>query len=108
MRRRSKLVAVGCLFFAAKIASAHSLNLEAHETGTGDGTVTNWYSEWGSYDRDFTRQKRILIIVRDLSRKVSRVTVHVYFIGHPMGRSDPLFVYGHAVFPVEFHGNLEV
>src|ERR1700741_1802 len=75
-------------------ALAGSLSLEVHETGTGDGTFTKWYTDWGDYDRDFNRQKRLLIWVRDFSRKVQEVTIHVYFIGHPMGRAEPLFVYG--------------
>jgi len=97
-----------CLLGVVPTAFGHSLSLEAHETGTGDGTFTKWYTEWGSYDRDFTRQKRILITVRDFSRKVPAVRLHVYFIGHPMGRSEPLFVYGYTSFPVELNGDLEV
>ena len=104
----SKIAFGICFFYPIYSVSAHSLIIEAHETGTGDGTVTKWYTEWGSYDRDFTRQKRLVIMVRDFSRKVSAVTIQVYFIGHPMGRSEPLFIYGHAAFPVELHGNLEV
>ena len=109
--RNFALCGIACaiwFLFGTYNANAHSLSIEAHETATGDGTVTKWYTEWSSFSRDFTRQKRLLITVRDFSRKVRGVTVHVYFIGHPMGNPEPLFVYGHAVIPVEFHGDLEV
>src|SRR5438552_15502274 len=90
---------IGIAFAAS--ASAGSLNLEAHETGTADGTYTNWSTDYGSYDRDFRRRKRIIITVRDLSRAVPSVIVDVYFIGHPMGNTEPLFVYGYTTVPVE-------
>jgi hypothetical protein len=50
----------------------------------------------------------LLIKVRDFSRKAGSVTIHVYFIGHPIERDWPLFVYGHAAIPVELNGDLEV
>src|SRR3954451_399315 len=82
------------MFVFAIEAGTSSLSMEAHETGTGDGTYTNWSTSWGSYDRDFHRQKHLLIAVRDFSRKQKTpVTVHVYFIAHPQGRQTPLFVY---------------
>lgn len=96
-----------CLMTAVQ-ASGHGLSLEAHETGTADGTVTRWYIAPDLYARDFNRQKRILVIVRDLSKQVSSVAIQVYFIGHPMGNSEPLFVYGYVSVPVEFRGNLEI
>jgi len=92
----------------APVEDASTLGLEAHEIGTADGTVNRWFTDWDTYSRDFRRQKRLLITVRDFSRKVSQVTVHVYFIGHPMERATPLFVYGHSAVPVELKGNLEV
>lgn len=97
------------MLVSAAEAHAGSLSMEAHETGTGDGTYTNWATDWGSYDRDFHRQKHILIAVRDFSRsQKSPVTVHVYFIAHPQGKSQPLFVYGYTAQHVEFHGELEI
>ena len=87
---------------------ASTLGLEAHEIGTADGTVNRWFVDWDYYSRDFHREKRLLITVRDFSRKISQVTVHVYFIGHPMERATPLFVYGHSAVPVELKGKLEV
>jgi hypothetical protein len=101
-------IAFASLFLSVVQVFGHGLSLEAHETGTGDGTVTRWYVDSDYYARDFNRQKRILVTVRDLSKQVSAVTIQVYFIGHPMGSSEPLFVYGHASVPVEFRGNLEV
>src|SRR5438477_2440851 len=85
-----------------------ALSLEAHEIGTGDGTYNRWFVDWDYYSRDFVRQKRLLITIRDYSREVAEVKVHAYFIGHPMGREAPLFVYGHAIIPVQLNGNLEV
>jgi hypothetical protein len=85
-----------------------ALSLEAHETGTGDGTYNRWFVDWDYYSRDFVRQKRLLITIRDFSREVAEIKVQVYFIGHPMAREVPLFVYGHAIIPVELNGNLEV
>src|SRR5437660_10064230 len=79
-----------------------------HEIGTGDGTYNRWFVDWDYYSRDFVRQKRLLITVRDFSRQVPEITVHAYLIGHPMGREAPLFVYGHAIIPVALNGNLEV
>ena len=99
---------VGLTVALAASAPAGSLNLEAHESGTGDGTYTKWYTEAGSYDRDFHRTKRIVITVRDLSRKSPPVMIHVYFIAHPQGQSQPLFVYGEAAIPVDLEGRIEM
>ncbi|MFL6516431.1 MAG: hypothetical protein ACJ8M1_15550 [Chthoniobacterales bacterium] len=85
-----------------------ALSLEAHEIGTGDGTYDRWFVDWDYYSRDFVRQKRLLITIRDFSRQVSEVTVHAYFICHPIGREAPLAVYGHAIIPVQLNRNLEV
>ena len=84
------------------------LSIEAHEVGTGDGTFNRWYIDPVTYSRDFLRQKTLLITVRDFSRSVPAVTIHVCFIGHPTEREVPLFVYGHVVVPVELKGDLEV
>lgn len=111
MTRLSKLtIALAGLVAVSLCATASdsSLSVEAHEIGTADGTVNRWLVDWDYYSRDFTRQKKLQITVRDFSRKVPSVTVHVYFVGHPMGAAEPLFVYGHAAIPVELHGNLEV
>jgi hypothetical protein len=88
--------------------AADGLSLEAHEVGTGDGTYNHWYIDAANYSRHFQRQKTLLIAVRDFSRSVPRVTVQVYFIGHPAERDVPLFVYGHVTVPVDLNGNLEV
>ena len=98
----------GLMLLLSVVARAGSLNLEAHESGTGDGTYTKWYTDYGSYDRDFHRTKRIVIAVRDLSRKSPPILVRVYFIAHPQGRTGPLFVYGEAAIPVDLEGKLEI
>ena len=98
----------GLLSVSLHSVSAGSLSIEAHEIGTADGTVNRWFVAWDYYSRDFTRQKKLQITVRDFSRKIPAVTVQVYFIGHPMGNPEPLFVYGHATIPVELGGKLEV
>ena len=98
----------GLVVVSLQTAFAGSLSIEAHEVGTADGTLNRWFVDWDYFSRDFTRRKKLKITVRDFSRKVSAVTVQVYFIGHPMGNPEPLFVYGHASIPVEMRGNLEV
>src|SRR5437016_967263 len=50
-----------------------SLNLEAHETGTGVSTQTKWQDDYGGYDRDYRQRKKIIVTVRDLSRKAPRL-----------------------------------
>ncbi len=84
------------------------LSLEAHEIGTADGTYNRWYIDSITYSRDFLRQKTLLVTVRDFSRSVPFVNIHVYFIAHPNERETPLFVYGHVVVPVELGGELEI
>ncbi len=84
------------------------LSLEAHEVGTADGTYNRWYIDSMNYSRDFLRQKTLLITVRDFSRSVPLVNIHVYFIAHPNERETPLFVYGHVVVPIELGGELEI
>ena len=88
--------------------AAGGLSLEAHEIGTADGTYNRWYIDSITYSRDFVRQKTLLVTVRDFSRSVPNVKLHVYFIAHPTEREVPLFVYGHVVVPVQLGGELEV
>ena len=62
---------------------AITLSLEAHETGTGDARISLWETNYGSYDRDFSRSKRILVTLRNISRKPAAFAVTVYFIAKP-------------------------
>ena len=54
-------------------------SIEAHEVGTGTGQVSRWETSWGSYSRDFHETKKIRIFVRDVSRSLKNVEVHIYF-----------------------------
>ena len=47
---------------------AGALSLEAHEIGTGDARISNWETIWGSYDRDFTRSKKIAVTLHNMSQ----------------------------------------
>src|SRR5947207_3250044 len=62
---------------------AGTLSLEAHEIGTGDARTSLWETDYGSYDRDFSRSKKILVTLHNLSRKPASFAVTVYFIARP-------------------------
>ena len=83
-----------------------SLSLEAHELATADGTQTRWTTTYGSYHRDYRRQKKIILIVHDLSRHAPPVTAHVYFVARQV-KDDRRFIYHAKEVPIELHGQLE-
>jgi len=83
-----------------------SLSLEAHERATADGTQTRWTTTYGSYHRDYRRQKKIILIVHDLSRHAPPVTAHVYFVARQV-KDDRRFIYNAKELPIELHGQLE-
>jgi hypothetical protein len=87
--------------------TAFALTLEANEIGTGGKNVTYWQTDWGSYDRDYNVGKRLRVLVRDISRKVSAVDVDVYFVGR-LQPDNTRFIYAHHHEAVELHGLLEV
>jgi hypothetical protein len=94
---------------------AGTLSLEAHETGTGDARISLWETNYGSYDRDFSRSKRILVTLRNISRKPAAFAVTVYFIAKPTVAPsaqgyDPraLFIYDRGEHAGEFHNELEL
>ena len=68
-----------------------SLSLDAHEIGTADGYQSYWEADLGSYDRDYSRGKRILVTIRDFSRKVPKCQIDVYFIARPLFSQYPAF-----------------
>ena len=105
------------LFLALATISAHagSLSLDAHEVGTGSVTYTNWYDDWGGYNRDFYRSKRILVTVHDMSRKSSGFDLIVYFIARPAVPPNKIgmvtaypFIYDRAETSQKLNGLLEV
>jgi hypothetical protein len=98
---------VFALMFCATRAIAGSLSLEAHEIGTKDSFQSHW-EDWGNYDRDYARGKRILVTVRDLSRKVPQCDITVYFIARPVFDAEHRFIYDRKEFPVRFRGRIEV
>ncbi len=87
---------------------AGSMSLEAHEIGTNDSFHSNWETDWGSYDRDYHRGKRILITVRDFSRKIPQCDVSVYFVAHPVFNPNVHFIYDRKEFSPQFRGRIEV
>jgi hypothetical protein len=94
---------------------AGTLSLEAHETGTGDAQVSLWETNYGSYDRDFSRSKKILVTLHNMSRKPASFAVTVYFIAKPTVAPsaqgyDPraLFIYDRGEHAGEFHNELEL
>jgi hypothetical protein len=94
---------------------AGTLSLEAHEIGTGDARVSRWETDYGSYNRDFHRAKKILLTLHNLSRKPAPFAVTVYFIAKPAVAPsaqgyDPraLFIYDRGEHAGEFHDELEL
>jgi hypothetical protein len=85
-----------------------SLSLDAHEIGTADGYQSYWEADWGSYDRDYSRGKRILVTIRDFSRKVPKCQIDVYFIAHPLFQPYQHFIYDHRRLTPQLRGRLEV
>jgi len=85
-----------------------SLSLDAHEIGTADGYQSYWETDWGSYDREYARGKRILVTIHDVSRKVPRCQVDVYFIARPLFRPYGRFIYDHRRLFPQLRGRLEV
>ena len=96
-------------------AEGGALSLEAHEIGTGDARVSLWETDYGSYDRDFSRSKKILVTLHNLSRKPAPFAVTVYFIAKPTVAPSTqgydqraLFVYDRREHAGEFHNEIEL
>ncbi len=111
-----KYVAVFFISVAAAVSvRAGALSLEAHEIGTGDAQISNWETNYGSYDRDFSRSKNILVTLHNLSRKPVPFAITVYFIAKPTVAPgsvgyDPrtLFIYDRREHAGELHNELEL
>jgi hypothetical protein len=86
----------------------HSLSLDAHEIGTADGYQSHWETDWGSYDRDYSRGKRILVTIRDFSRKIPKCQIDVYFIARPLFQPYQHFIYDHRRLTPQLRGRLEI
>ncbi len=86
-----------------------SLSLSAHEIGTADSYYSFWETDWGnSYDRAYTRGKRILVTIRDTSRKVPKVQVDVYFVARPVLNPATHFIYDHRRLFPHLRGRIEI
>ena len=86
-----------------------SLSLSAHEIGTADSYQSRWEGDWGSsYDRSYTRGKRILVTIRDTSRKVPKVQVDVYFVARPVLDPATHFIYDHRRLFPHLRGRIEI
>ena len=105
------------LYALAIASSAHAgvPSLEAHEIGTGDARISNWETDWGSYDRDFSRSKKIAVTLRNMSRKPVPFAVTVYFIAKPTVAINQigydarqLFIYDRREHAGEFHNEIEL
>lgn len=68
--------------------------LDAHETSTGQNTDHNWETNWGSYDRTYSQDKRIVIAVHDVRRNSAVCTIDVYFVAKALVDGE-LYIYGH-------------
>lgn len=88
--------------------NARSLSLDAHEIGTADGYQSYWETDWGSYDREYARGKRILVTIHDISRKVPKCQIDVYFIARPLFQPYTHFIYDHRRLFPQLRGRLEV
>src|SRR5690349_21487451 len=109
------LIAVFLSATVLSSAEAGALSLEAHEIGTGDARISLWETDYGSYDRDFSRSKRILVTLHNLSRKPSPFAVTVYFIAKPTVAPTAqgydqraLFVYDRREHAGEFYNEIEL
>jgi len=109
------LIAVFLSTTVLSSAEAGALSVEAHEIGTGDARVSLWETDYGSYDRDFSRSKKILVTLHNLSRKPTPFAVTVYFIAKPtvapsaqVYDSRALFIYDRGEHAGEFHNQIEL
>jgi hypothetical protein len=84
-----------------------SLSIDAHESGTVSTFDVFWQTDWGSYDRNNNQAKKLLVSVHDLSRKISRVDVEIFFIALDVATGKWL-IYQRADIPVEMKGLIEV
>ncbi len=100
---------------AAASAGTRDLSLEAHEVGTGDAQISNWETNYGSYDRDFNRSKKVLVTLHNVSRKPAPFAITVYFIAKPTiapgsigSDARALFIYDRREHAGEFGRDLEI
>src|SRR5438105_3902936 len=114
MHMKTLAIALGALAIVSS-ANAGALSLEAHETGTGDARISNWETDWGSYDRDFSRSKKIAVTLHNMSRKPAPFAITVYFIAKPTVAPSQsgydarrLFIYDRKEHAGEFHNEIEL
>jgi hypothetical protein len=84
-----------------------SLSIDAHESGTVSTYDVFWQTDWGSYDRDNNQAKKLLVSVHDLSRKIPKVDVEIFFIARNLGKGEWL-IYKRANIPIEMKRLIEV
>lgn len=102
------LTLLGSLSAPAQLpGNIRSLSIDAHESGTVSTFDILWQTDWGSYDRDNHQAKKLLVSVHDLSRKISRVDVEIFFVARNLGTGKWL-IYKRANIPVEMQGLIEV
>jgi hypothetical protein len=102
------LTLLGSLSAQAQLpGNIRSLSIDAHESGTVSSFDILWQTDWGSYDRDNHQAKKLLVSVHDLSRKIPRVDVEIFFVARNLGTGKWL-IYKRANIPVEMQGLIEV
>lgn len=84
-----------------------SLSIDAHESGTVSSFDILWQTDWGSYDRDNHQAKKLLVSVHDMSRRVAKVDLEIFFIARNLGTGKWL-IYKRTDIPVEMKGLIEV
>lgn len=111
----TKIVSVSFSAIILSSAEGSTLSLEAHEIGTGDARVSNWETDYGSYDRDFSRSKKILVTLHNISRKPAPFAITVYFVAKPTVAPNTagydarnLFIYDRREHAGEFHDEIEL
>lgn len=79
----------------------------AHEYGTVSSFDILWQTGWGSYNRDNHQAKKLLVTVRDMSRKIPKVEVEISFLARDPG-TGWLLIYKRTEIPLEMKGLIEV
>jgi hypothetical protein len=80
--------------------------LDVKEVGTGDTSDDTWKTDYGSYDRQVTQNKRIAISVHDVGGSTANCVVDVYFMGKSLTQNVQ-FIYSHQVVTLRVNGGME-
>ena len=67
----------------------------------------NWETNWGSYDRDYSSDKRIFVAVHDMARSSAQCDAEVYFVAQTLA-DQTLYIYDRRIIHLKMVGGLEV